>query len=120
LSRPPEPVRGTWVFHIVAAAQWDAALSTASYLPVSFAVDGFVHLSHRHQVAGAANRYYRDQSGLVVVQLDPALLGADLIEEDLYDVGETFPHLYCAVPTDAAVAIHPLRRDGTGNFYFSV
>jgi uncharacterized protein (DUF952 family) len=106
------------LFHIVANDDWAAALVNGSYAPPSLAADGFVHLSHRHQVEPVANGWYVELSDLVVVELDPARLGADVVEEDSYGKGEKFPHLYAPIPTAAAVAVHPLPRGEDGLFYF--
>ncbi|MCW2526449.1 MAG: hypothetical protein JWM76_1309 [Pseudonocardiales bacterium] len=106
------------LFHIVASDDWEAAVGVGSYSPPSLAADGFVHLSHRHQVEPVANSWYADLTGLVVVELDPARLGAEVVEEDSYGKGEEFPHLYAAIPTSAAVAVHPLPRGENGRFSF--
>ena len=106
------------VFHIVAAPDWDSALAGGSYTPESLVTEGFVHLSGEHQVTGVANEHYRDGCDLVVVELDPDLLGRDLVEEDLCGKGETFPHLYGPVPTSATVAVHPLPRIDDGSYRF--
>ena len=106
----PRP-SGTPLFHIVAAATWQAALDTGSYAPPSLAAEGFVHLSYADQVERVANARYREVDGLVVVELDPALLPAQVRDEDSDATGELFPHLYAALPTAAATAVRPLVRD---------
>jgi uncharacterized protein (DUF952 family) len=106
------------IYHIVAAADWRAACAAGSYRPPSLAEQGFVHFSHRHQVSQVANQRYRGQDDLIVVEVDPDLLPEPVVEEDLYDAGERFPHVYAAIPTEAAVAEHPLRRDDNGDYRF--
>jgi uncharacterized protein (DUF952 family) len=106
------------IYHIVAAADWRAACAEGSYRPPSLAEQGFVHFSHSRQVAQVANERYRDQDGLIVVEFDPDRLPAPVVEEDVYDAGEEFPHVYAAIPTAAAVAEHPLRRDDAGDYRF--
>ncbi len=106
------------LFHIVAEQDWRTAGETGSYAPASLAEQGFVHFSYRHQVARTANLIYRGQQGLIVVEFDPAELGEPVVDEDLYDAGEEFPHVYAEIPTAAAVAEHPLTRDADGDFRF--
>ncbi|HEX2903810.1 MAG TPA: DUF952 domain-containing protein [Jatrophihabitans sp.] len=106
------------LFHIVAEPVWLAAVEQGSYAPASLPEQGFVHFSYRDQVAGTANLLYHQQQDLVVVEFDPARLGAPVVVEDLYDAGQEFPHVYAAIPIEAAVAVHPLQRDGQGNFRF--
>ncbi|MGI8665356.1 MAG: DUF952 domain-containing protein [Jatrophihabitans sp.] len=107
------------LFHILAEPDWRTARALGSYAPASLTSDGFVHFSHAHQVAGAANRFYRDQAGLIVVEFDPDRLGQPVVEEDLYGAGEQFPHVYGAIDTAAAIAEHPLPRDARGRFSFA-
>ena len=106
------------IFHIVAAADWRQACDGGSYQPPSLAAEGFVHFSYRRQVARTANARYAGQPGLVVVEFDPARLPAPVVDEDLYAADELFPHVYAAIPTSAAVAVHPLPVGPDGRFEF--
>jgi uncharacterized protein (DUF952 family) len=106
------------LYHIVAETDWRAACTVGSYQPPSLAEQGFVHFSHEHQVGQVANLLYSGADGLIVVEVAEERLPAPVIEEDLYEAGERFPHVYAAIPTDAAVAEHPLRRDVAGNYRF--
>ncbi|MFL6162829.1 MAG: DUF952 domain-containing protein [Jatrophihabitantaceae bacterium] len=106
------------IYHIVAEQDWRAACRTGSYRPPSLAEQGFVHFSHAHQVSQVANLLYHGQDDLIVVEVVADRLTDPVVEEDLYDAGERFPHVYGAIPTDAAVAEHPLRRDASGDYRF--
>jgi uncharacterized protein (DUF952 family) len=106
------------IYHIVAEADWQAAAAEGCYRPPSLAEQGFVHFSHEHQVDRVANLLYHDRDGLIVVEVDPDRLPEPVVEEDLYDAGERFPHVYTAIPTGAAVAEHPLHRDDNGDYRF--
>jgi uncharacterized protein (DUF952 family) len=106
------------IFHLVGAAEWRAACEVGRYAPESLASDGFVHFSYRHQVAGTVNNFYRDHQDLIVIEVDPALLAEPVVDEDLYGMGEVFPHVYGAIPTGAAVAEHSLRRSAGGELTF--
>ncbi len=106
------------VFHIVSIEAWDAAGPAGEYRPDSLAAEGFIHFSHADQVAATANRYYRALDGLQVLEVDPARLSTELRLEPSPATGELFPHLYGPLPTDAVVAIHPLARDGSGDYVF--
>ena len=106
------------IYHIVAEDDWRAACRAGSYQPPSLGEQGFVHFSHAHQVSQVANLLYRGRDGLIVVEVAPDRLGQPVVEEDLYDAGEQFPHVYGAIPTEAAVAEHPLPRDAAGDYRF--
>jgi uncharacterized protein (DUF952 family) len=106
------------IFHIVARQEWLAAVE-ADYQPASLGEQGFVHFSYAHQVAAVANNLYRQRDGLIVIEVDRARLPAEVVEEDLYDAGESFPHVYAAIPVSAAVAEYPLRRNEAGDYVFT-
>jgi uncharacterized protein (DUF952 family) len=70
---------------------------------------GFVHCALPHQVAGVVARHYEGRTeGLVVLSIDPARAGAELVLEDTSGRGERFPHLYGPLVPDAVVAEEPL------------
>jgi uncharacterized protein (DUF952 family) len=106
------------LFHIVSEAEWDAACELGSYAPESLAGEGFVHFSFAGQVAGTATARFAGHEGLIVVEVDPHRLDEPVVLEDLYGLGEEFPHVYAAIPTSAAVARHRLTTaaDGTVTF----
>lgn len=94
------------LFHIVNVRDWAVAEAVGTYTPESLGTEGFVHCSYAHQVAGVLDRRYPDANGLVVVELDTSTL--EVRDEDSYGEGVTYPHVYGAIPTGAAVAVHPL------------
>ncbi|MCW2496457.1 DUF952 domain-containing protein [Jatrophihabitans sp.] len=107
------------IFHIVSAADWDAAVAAGSYEADSLATEGFIHFSYAEQVAATANRYYRQLDGLQVLEVDPTAIPAELRIEESPASGEAFPHVYGPVPPAAVVAVHPLTRDAAGDYAFS-
>ena len=92
------------LFHIVPRATWSAIGD--EYRPDSLLSEGFVHCSYADQVAGTLARFYRDVPDLVVLELDPARIPAELKVEDTYGTGTAFPHVYGPIPVTAAVAVH--------------
>jgi uncharacterized protein (DUF952 family) len=106
------------IFHILARIEWNAALEAGHYEAESLATEGFIHCSFADQVSATANRYYGDLDGLQVIEIDPALVPAELKVEQSPATGASFPHLYGPVPTAAIVAIHPLGREDSGNYVF--
>jgi len=107
------------LFHIIDRDAWTAAEQAGELRPSSLRSEGFVHFSFANQVAATANLHYRVIADLIVVEFDPAKLGMDVVVEDSYGGGTTFPHVYAAIPTAAAVAVHPLTRDASGDYVFN-
>lgn len=101
-----------YVFHITARAAYAAASDAGVYEAPSLVSEGFIHCSTRTQVARTAERFYRAQSGLVILCLDTERLGAALKLEPAH--GELFPHVYGGIAIDSIVAVvdFPCRADG--------
>jgi uncharacterized protein (DUF952 family) len=74
--------------------------------------EGFIHCSTRAQVLGTARRFFAGRSGLVLLCIDAAQLGAALRFEAAD--GEQFPHCYGKIPLEAihAVVDFPCSADG--------
>ena len=104
------------LFHIVAPADWPA---TGDYCPPSVAEQGFVHLSFADQVEDVANNWYREAQDLVVVELDPTGLPAEVLVEDSYGAGVAFPHGYGPIPVAAATAVAAAGCAADGGWRFS-
>jgi uncharacterized protein (DUF952 family) len=106
------------VFHIVSIAAWDDARAGGSLRPESLTNEGFIHFSYAGQVTATANRHYREVDGLQVLEVDPNLIGTELLIEPSPVTGELYPHLYGPLPVAAVVAIHPLGRNEAGDHRF--
>jgi uncharacterized protein (DUF952 family) len=107
------------IFHIVTPEVWAAAVVAGEYLPEGFATGGFVHFSFAGQVARTANALYRDEPGLIVVEVESDDVPDEVRVEDSYGAGEEFPHVYGPIPVAAAVRTHRLRRDASGAWTFT-
>ena len=110
----------TEVFHIALPADWAAALDEGEYRTstrgVSLDEEGYIHCSYRHQLDGTANRYYADLTDLVLLRIDPAQLGAPIVEEAPVPGADLFPHVYGPIPVSAVVEAVPWRRDDDGRW----
>jgi uncharacterized protein (DUF952 family) len=69
--------------------------------------DGYVHLSGPDQVVETAARHFAGRTGLVLLTVDPARLGAALRWETSRG-GALFPHLYAPLPVDAVTRVDAL------------
>jgi uncharacterized protein (DUF952 family) len=107
------------VFHIVSTTAWTDARAEASLRPESLTTEGFIHFSYAGQVAATANRHYREVDGLQVVEVDPDLIGLDLVLEPSPVTGEVYPHLYGPLPVVAVIGVHPLDRGANGDYVFA-
>jgi uncharacterized protein (DUF952 family) len=103
------------IYHITSRDAWNTAADRRHFAPATLADEGFVHCSLDGQLAATANRFFRGQSGLVVLRIDAARLTSPVRFEDLGGAGERFPHIYGPVNVDAVLdAVDlPLNPDGT-------
>lgn len=77
--------------------------------------DGFMHFSRAEQLSGTLARYYAGAGDLVLVAVDPDMLGSALRYEPSRD-GALFPHLYAALPIASVKWVKPIPRNPDGSF----
>lgn len=104
-----EPV----LYHLVEQEVWEQAQLAGEYSwstrGVTYADEGFVHMSRAEQVAGTLRLFYADVRGpLVLLVVDPDLVGAEIRVED------GFPHVYGPLPVAAVVDVVPVDRGADG------
>lgn len=112
---PADP--GEQIYHITSAEAWQNAQAAGVYTAESLSVEGFIHCSRLHQVAGSANRYFQAQKGLVVLKIDPGKLESRLVYEGS-EGQDLFPHIYGPLNLDAVVRVYPLGQGVDGRFTF--
>lgn len=106
------------VWKLADRAEWQAARAAGFYEGSAVdRADGYIHLSTSAQLAETARRHYAGRTGLVLVAVDPAALGADLRWEPSRG-GALFPHLYAPLPVSAATAERPLSVGDDGALLF--
>lgn len=107
---------GYRVTHLADADHWAKAVRAGSYRwstrGRSLADEGFIHTAGSHQLAGVADRFYRDYPGdLVLLIVDVPTLetsGSPVIWDDV--AGQRFPHAYGPITPDAVVAVLPVAQ----------
>ncbi|MGW2743340.1 DUF952 domain-containing protein [Streptomyces sp. NPDC001450] len=100
------------IVHITERSLWEAARERGTYEVSTrgrtLQEEGFIHFSTRDQLPRIAALLYGDYEGpdeLVVLVVDPALLGVPLKHEAMPPNGEEFPHVYGPVPVEAVVDV---------------
>jgi uncharacterized protein (DUF952 family) len=98
------------LFHITTKKAWESAVG--EYRPASLETEGFIHLSTEPQWPRTLERFFKGQSGLVLLELEVSKLRAPLKHEPAD--GDVFPHLYGPLNLDAVVAVHPVAPSSAG------
>jgi uncharacterized protein (DUF952 family) len=94
------------VFKILLPDEWAGFESSGRFDGSAFdRQSGFIHCSSRQQVGSTAQRFFADEPDLVVLTVDPQLLG-DTLRWEPASNGELFPHVYGALPRAAVVSVH--------------
>ena len=106
------------IYHVARHADWHDAIVSGEYrvstLGLTLDEVGFIHASSLEQVAGTAERFYRDEPGdLVVLVIDDD--GLDVRHEG---TDETFPHVYGPLPVAAVKRVIPVWFEDDGGFVF--
>ncbi|MEV5877583.1 DUF952 domain-containing protein [Streptomyces sp. NPDC052101] len=102
------------IFHITERSLWQAARERGTYEVSTrgrtLQEEGFLHFSTREQLPRIAEFLYGDYDGpdeLVVLVVDPALVGVPVKYEAAEPGGEEFPHVYGPLPAGAVVDVEP-------------
>jgi uncharacterized protein (DUF952 family) len=108
------------IYRIAESSDWQRARQSGYFASADLAAEGFIHISELHQVLRTANKYYRGKAGLVLLEIDEALLDQNIIREDLTGSGVYFPHSYVPIPLRAIVRHFDFGENAAGGFYLPV
>ena len=107
-----------FIYKICPEPLWRAAEAGGRFdgAPVDMA-DGFIHFSTPAQLRETAARHFARQTDLLLIAVDPAVLGGALRYEPSRG-GDLFPHLYRELPLSAVRNVQrvPLGPDGAHVF----
>jgi uncharacterized protein (DUF952 family) len=96
------------IYHVVTQTLWKAALTQGYYEAESLEKEGFIHASEESQVTGVLERYYQNETDLLLLHIDENKLTSEVKYELAPSVNETFPHIYGIVNIDAVIKITTL------------
>lgn len=102
------------IYHICRAEDWATATAVGYYLgSTQDRRDGFIHFSTAAQLADTAALHFPGKQGLVILAVDSARLGADLVWEPSTE-GVLFPHLFTRMPISAVIEVRPVKIGADG------
>lgn len=104
----------TAIYKIVTKDQWKNACECGTYAgSADDRRDGFIHLSSARQLHATAAKHFRGKGDLLLVAIDPAVLG-DHLKWEPSRGGDLFPHLYAPLDTTRALWTKPLNLGDEG------
>jgi uncharacterized protein (DUF952 family) len=111
------------ILHLTTRREWEQAQAAGGYRGDTLDSQGFIHCSTADQLTRVANRFFRGQSGLVLLCIEADKVQPEVIFEHPInpDSGEVepgsklFPHIYGPLNLDAVVTVldFPPNPDGT-------
>jgi uncharacterized protein (DUF952 family) len=105
----------TRIYHLALRDEWRAGEPyRRSTLGQSLDDVGFVHCSYAPQVQTIADLVSRDRDDVVLLEIDPSLLDAEVRDERADDDIDLFPHVYGPITPQAVVCVHDLALDDDG------
>ena len=106
----------SYIYKIVHKPEWEQAERQGLYAgSAKDREDGFLHFSSGHQLMGTLNKYYAEADDLLLVAVDPSVLGGALKFEPSRDE-VLFPHLYGTLPSRLVTWVRMIVRRTDGTF----
>lgn len=107
-------------YKILTAEQMKALEQDGSFAgaPVDMG-DGYIHLSTAGQLQGTLDAHFAGQEGLWLAAVDLDALG-DAVKWETSRGGQSFPHIYGALPLDAVIAYSELHYEADGSLRLPV
>lgn len=107
-----------FIYHVISQIDWNEISESEFYAPDSLIREGFIHFSNEDQIPGVIERYYKDQTGLLVIKVDVNKLKSNLLIEKVPDTG-LFPHLYGKLNLDSVIGAFKILKDESNKVYWS-
>jgi uncharacterized protein (DUF952 family) len=112
------------ILHLTTRLAWEQAEAAGAYRGDTLDSQGFIHCSTASQMTGVANRFFRGQTGLVLLcietdRVQPRVIFEYPINPDTGQVepgGEQFPHIYGALNPDSVVRVLDFLPNPDGTF----
>jgi uncharacterized protein (DUF952 family) len=112
------------IYHITSRQAWQEAQQRGDYRADSLETEGFIHCSTQSQILPVAEKFYRGQTGNLLLMIDPALLTSELRWEPPsggapppgVPEGEPFPHIYGPINLEAILKVFELESNPDGSY----
>ncbi len=96
------------IYHITTESQWLHAQSAGYFEESSLQTEGFIHMCTAEQLAGVLERYYKNQSNLILLHVEENKILSALKYELSPSVNQLFPHIYGPINLDAVLKTEPI------------
>ena len=97
------------IYHLTQKKNWEEALTRGFYDAASLYSEGFIHCSEKEQVHASLDRYFKDQSEILVLSIDTSKLQSKWQYDFSTSVNQQFPHVYGPINIDAVVDVQMIK-----------
>ncbi len=112
------------ILHITTRDAWTIAQRQGQYIAPSLNSEGFIHCSTRKQVLSVADKFYKGQTGLILLVIDTTRLSSDLKWEPPFEgaspqgvpANDMFPHIYGPINLEAVIHVFSFDPTADGRF----
>lgn len=105
-------------YHIATKNDVEKAIQNGFYVTESLSTEGFIHCSTREEVIPTANRRFRGQRELILLELEVQKIDATIKFENLSGGSVLYPHIYGKLNWNAVVNTYRFLTVENGDFYF--
>jgi uncharacterized protein (DUF952 family) len=112
------------IYHLTSHQAWQEAQQRGEYRAESLESEGFIHCSTKTQLLPVAEKFYKGQQGILLLEINPSLLTSELRWEPPsggapppgVPEGDEFPHIYGPINLDAIVKVYDLESHPDGSY----
>lgn len=101
--------------HLTERSLWEQGLAAGEYRRQDLIDDGFIHCLTAETLVRVAEKYYRDKTDLVLLEIEERLVTCPVKWEPASD-GKLYPHIYGPLNPDAVVAVRAYAPGPDGSF----
>ena len=101
---------------VITRKNWEAFKLKGELNEQSLIDEGFIHCSFLHQSIEVANKYFKNESEVILLILNPNLIDAE-IKYELASNGQEYPHIYGALNVDSVSEVVPFEKQADGSFH---
>ena len=86
----------TLIYKICSQQDWDHAHLHGFFNGAAIDLkDGYIHFSTKETLRETYNKYFKDQSNLIIFEIESDHLPQEFLKWEIARNNKSFPHLYC-------------------------
>ncbi len=111
---------GKKIYKILRQEEWSTALESGVLVGAPIDIqDGFIHFSSRDQVEETAQKHFKNETNLFLLEVDENDLSDTCLKWEKSRGNQLFPHLYDTLQIDLISQVWPLIYQESGQHDFS-